>query len=385
MVARLNLLLFIPLLLRAETYYVAQSGSDLNQGTEERPFRHLSKAADIAMAGDYVIVRDGTYDNENVTAPGYVVTLRHSGTPLKPITFMAENRGGAVLDAMNTVTGSEPCDGASAYFNLANASFVVISGFVITRGCDEGIHNNDRAHNILIRENEIHHIANRIVTDTLGRMAMGCGAGSHDITVEGNVIHDIGRTNASRFDHGLYMNCSNLTISNNVFYNQNSGWDIQLADGANNVAIVNNTFASHSVRDVGQIMVWDAHIGLTIQKNIFYNPNRYAITHWTASVADCHIENNLVSGKARIYDGPGCSVGRNTMHTDPMFVDANSHDFRLRDGSPAMAAGVGASLMPQIRTYLKHSDCENGRIGARAPAGPLQTWNNSRSFSQMRI
>lgn len=351
--AVLPLLLLAPLFLRGEVYYVAQAGNDINPGTENSPFRHLSKAAKVAMAGDYVIVRDGVYDNENVAAPGYVVTLRHSGTPLQPITFMAEHRGGAILDAMNTVTGSEPCNGAAAYINLANASFIVISGFVITRGCDEGIHNNDRAHNIIIRENEFHHIANRIITNAFGRMAMGCAASSHHITIANNSIHDIGRINTSRLDHGLYVNCSDLTISNNVFYNQKSGWDIQLAEGADRVSIINNTFASREGWQAGQIMVWDSHTGLTIRKNIFYKPNGVAITHYTAKVADCRIYDNLVSGPARMYDGSGCYIGPNTMHTDPMFVDTASHDFRLKSGSPATAAGVGALLPPRAAALYK--------------------------------
>lgn len=338
------IVLFAPCLLNATSYYVSPTGDDSNPGTISRPFRSLSKGARLAIAGDSVIVRDGTYDNEGAVAPAYVVTLHHSGTPLQPITFMAEHRGGAVLDAMNTITDGRPCNGAAAYINVANASYIVIQGFVITRGCDEGIHNNDRAHDITIRQNEIHHIANRPITDTYGRSATGCPVAGHGIVIDGNSIHDIGRNNkgfTTSLDHGLYMMCSNLTITNNLFYDQADGWDIQLAEGANNVLIANNTFASHNPRQAGQIMLWGSHTNLTIRNNIFYNAPSYAITHYAATVANCKIYVNMVSGPTGIYDGLGCAVGRNRLATDPMFVNAEARDYRLKPASPAIAAGVG--------------------------------------------
>jgi hypothetical protein len=335
-------------ILNAATYYVAQTGNDSNSGTIDRPLRHLSKGASLAMAGDSVIVRDGLYDNEGAVAPAYVVTLRHSGTPLQPITFMAEHRNGAILDAMNTIT-DDRCNGAAAYINVANAAYIIIQGFVITRGCDEGIHNNDRAHHITVRGNEIHHIANRPITDTYGRVAMGCPVAGHDIAIDHNVIHDIGRNNrgfTASLDHGLYMMCRNLTITNNTFYGQVAGWDIQLADGADNVLIANNTFASRNPRQSGQIMVWGSHVKLTIRNNIFYKAPNYAITHYTATVTDCQIYSNMVSGTAKIYDGSGCIIGPNRLGTDPMFVNAENRDYRLRPGSPATPEGIGIGGQP---------------------------------------
>ena len=42
-------------------YYVSVNGSDKNPGTQESPFRTISKAAQIARSGDTVIVGGGTY------------------------------------------------------------------------------------------------------------------------------------------------------------------------------------------------------------------------------------------------------------------------------------------------------------------------------------
>ena len=42
-------------------YHVAKFGSDRNPGTEERPFFTIQRAADLAVAGDTVIVHEGEY------------------------------------------------------------------------------------------------------------------------------------------------------------------------------------------------------------------------------------------------------------------------------------------------------------------------------------
>src|SRR5436190_18720895 len=84
----------------AATYYVSTAGSDSNPGSQSAPFRHLSKGAAVATKpDDTVIVMDGTYNNEGVTKPNFVVTLYYSGTSGHPITFIAQNRGKAILDS----------------------------------------------------------------------------------------------------------------------------------------------------------------------------------------------------------------------------------------------------------------------------------------------
>ena len=42
-------------------YYVAKNGDDYNIGSKESPFLTIQKAANVAVAGDTVIVREGTY------------------------------------------------------------------------------------------------------------------------------------------------------------------------------------------------------------------------------------------------------------------------------------------------------------------------------------
>ena len=42
-------------------FHVATTGSDHADGSEDRPFRTINRAADLAMPGDTVLVHSGEY------------------------------------------------------------------------------------------------------------------------------------------------------------------------------------------------------------------------------------------------------------------------------------------------------------------------------------
>jgi len=48
-------------LVEAATYYVALSGNDANSGAQTAPWRTIQKAADVAGAGDTVLIGPGNY------------------------------------------------------------------------------------------------------------------------------------------------------------------------------------------------------------------------------------------------------------------------------------------------------------------------------------
>jgi hypothetical protein len=364
----------------AATYYVSTSGSDSNSGLQSAPFRHLSKGAAAATnPGDIVVVMDGTYDNEGVVAPNYVVTLNYSGTPGNPITFMAQNRGQAILDSMNT-SPTTSCNGASAYFNLYNAAYVVIQGFVIQNSCDTGIESNDNAHDITIQWNEIRNVANHTVTDQYGRDGIYLNNGEYNFTFDGNIFHDIGRTDGQsdlHFDHGIYSHGEGMTIINNVFYNMNRGWSIQLADGAANWLVANNTFAFGNANgEAGQIMFWGANTNIVVDNNIFYSPNTSALSEYAATITGT-FDHNLVFGVNGIMSGDatGLTLGSNQVGPDPLFLSAvaAAPNFHLQTGSPAIASGI--TLPAVISDILGNTRLSPPDLGAyqSTAAGPAIT------------
>jgi hypothetical protein len=69
--------------------WVAPDGNDANAGSSDAPFRTITRAAQVAAAGDVVTIRAGTYNESVVVA--------NSGTPDRRIVFQAERRGEVVL------------------------------------------------------------------------------------------------------------------------------------------------------------------------------------------------------------------------------------------------------------------------------------------------
>ena len=65
---------------RAADYYVATTGSDTNPGTMDQPFASLQKGANVAVAGDTVYIRGGTYSIVTPTTSGAGITFTKSGT-----------------------------------------------------------------------------------------------------------------------------------------------------------------------------------------------------------------------------------------------------------------------------------------------------------------
>jgi len=279
------------------------------------------------------------------------VTLNFSGAAGNPITFKAQNRGKAVLDSMNTATGTT-CNGAYAYLNLSNAAFIVIQGFVIQRGCHEGIHSNDSAHDITIRWNEIKNIANHTQTDQIGQDGIYLNNTEYNFIFDGNLFHDIGRTDGQtllHFDHGIYSHAQNMTIINNIFYNMNRGFSIQIADGASNWLVANNTFAFGNANgEAGQIMFWNNNSNITVRNNIFYNPNSSAITRYAATISGSAFDHNLVYGVSTVIsDVTGFTIGINQIGANPLFVNASTapYDFHAQLGGAGIDAGVNLSAV----------------------------------------
>jgi hypothetical protein len=79
-------------------YYVGGAGaSDGNPGTASQPFATIQKAASVAVAGDFVKIRAGTYRE--------TITPANSGTPGHPITYQPDGKG------VVTVSGADAADG----------------------------------------------------------------------------------------------------------------------------------------------------------------------------------------------------------------------------------------------------------------------------------
>ena len=334
------------------TYYVSTAGNDLNSGAQSAPFRHVSKGASAAHAGDTVIVMDGTYDNEGKIADssggGSVVNVTNVGTAASPITIMAQNRGGAILNAASTTKSTLGCYGAWAYFDLSYTAYVTIQGFVIENACINAFHANATAHDITIRWNEIKNIGNwNNPAGTLSPTGIYLNSQEYNFKFDGNTWHDIGGGTNVNQQHAIYTAASSVTIVNNIFYNQVHGWDIQTS-GGKNIYIANNTFAFANPNRSGHIILWDDYVAgslgnVIIQNNVFYQPLSYAVVSDLSGPISCTMQYNITTAGSMWDNGSSCSMSNNLTSTDPKLVNPSGLDFHLQSGSPAIDSGLAVS------------------------------------------
>ncbi len=318
------------------SYYVSPSGSDSNSGSSSSPFQTLQRGVNAANPGDIIIVRDGLYGPGSVGPNGFPVNINKAGTSSAPITLVAEHKWGAVLDGQMQCHSWINLQGASAWWNL--------QGFEIRNTLWGGLWSNSLGgKNITAKGNHIHHIGNRIEPSVLGIVGIYTDAAAL-MTLNGNVIHDIGRTNdaGNSFDHGIYSH-GNLTIVNHVSYRMLSGWHISTALGFQGL-IANCTFYGPNMYAAkpGQIMLWDVQGGpVAIWNCIFDLPNGAAVTTYALTLQPgSSIAHNLTTAPS-IYDGSApIGISNNLLSTDPLLVSPSTGVFSLQANSPAINAGI---------------------------------------------
>ena len=98
-----------PALAAGTTFYVdAASGSDSNNGTSlSTPYKTIQKAAGVAVAGDSVLIRGGTYRE--------TVTPANGGTVTAPITYAPYGGETVTISGADLATGSWSVDTGSIY------------------------------------------------------------------------------------------------------------------------------------------------------------------------------------------------------------------------------------------------------------------------------
>lgn len=172
------------------TYYVSPSGNDSNPGTLAQPFLTIQQAIDESQAGDTIYVRAGTYGNAEFE--------NKYGNPTNPITLSAYP--GEEHLAIIQGTSYSPQYG----LRVTNSNYIIVENLAFT-GTQKGIGME----------------------------------GSHHITIEGNLIHDVGQEAVS-----FRKNSSNSIIQNNEIYNMG----LQTPQFGEGIYIGNGSYpGSHSV------------------------------------------------------------------------------------------------------------------------------------------
>jgi parallel beta-helix repeat protein len=168
------------------TYYSAKNGNDANPGTKAAPFLSIKKAADIMVAGDTVIVSEGSYNaGKGGLAPA------NSGEAGSPITFKANGR--VLIDGR----GSNPA------VDFRKRNYIVFDGFEVSHGISNISLENAKGvelKNSTFRDSDESSAINMFGSDScrISRnkvlRAANCGiladGGAHDNLVEYNTVED---------------------------------------------------------------------------------------------------------------------------------------------------------------------------------------------------
>jgi hypothetical protein len=332
--------------------------SDLsNKGSSaSSPLKTIQRAADLVVPGDVVCVGDGVY----VDADGddRVIDVVRGGTADRWVTFRALDKWGAIIEGENNKTRYG--------WNFGpQANYVRIENFEV-RGLGSGgaaFWSNAGAHHVTIYGNLIHDIGREVYHgDWLsggGGVYQGKGTRAH--TYDSNIWFRIGRLPSGHpydytHDHAMYLNEGNDgTIVNNLFYENEAGWDIMMDGNMQGWRIINNTFASVNKDIGGQILLWvdGGHSAYIIRNNIFYHPKNAAIfnagPNWgkPGNVSNLLLENNLVVGAPLINHLQGAMLRNNLESSLAGFRNAGKDDYHLTSSSPAIDAG-SAEDAPQL-------------------------------------
>lgn len=200
------------------SYYVSQTGSDANLGTETLPFKTIQKAADIVNPGDTVYVKAGTYPEK--------VFITRSGTSNNYITFRNYGTDTVVIDP----PGSNE-DRLTRGIDI-NAQYLRIKGFEI-RDTNRGISISSDSAFVIVEDN--------FVTDFGSPTESGIG-----IAIGGLFQND---------EYTRASNVANITVQNNIIhytirpaYNDRGGIDATAGNPGGHV-IRNNMIEFFFSRD----------------------------------------------------------------------------------------------------------------------------------------
>ncbi|MEV7910730.1 sigma-70 family RNA polymerase sigma factor [Streptomyces griseus] len=167
------------------TYFVSPGGNDSNPGTSAgSPFRTLQKAADTAGPGDVVAAMNGTYTEPRKGSN--VLTVKRSGRPGAPITFMAYPGHRPVLHPKTAWNG----------ISVYGASHIVIKNLEVK--------GNNAALSLADAERSSSKTDPTYNTNCISvEKNRESGAFPHHVEITGNLVHDCagGGISAIEADH----------------------------------------------------------------------------------------------------------------------------------------------------------------------------------------
>jgi parallel beta-helix repeat protein len=383
-------------------------------GSPSAPFCTISAAAAVAQAGDSVLVKSGTYNEEvkpkNSGTPGSVIAYSpadgasvtvsggahgftvdtRSWITISGFTVSGTTSYGIYLKSSSNITVSgnrvtssgQPVSGATAqgiYIKGTTSSLVV--GNTTDHNSDAGIYLTTGTTGVEIRGNSSYSNARGYTRAAPGIDVRAAGNtvdrnityGNEDAGIQlynggdGSLVYD--NLSYGNGDHGI--DCLNSTgvqiISNTVYSNVTAGINLEGAIGTaastqgtvrNNISVGNGLTSSTTK---GDIRVDPSSLsGTTIDSDLLWLGSPGTMVTWGST---------LYSSVATLRSATGQET--NGLQADPSWVDPAGADFHLSSGSPAIdSADSGAPGQPATdlegRARFDDPATANTGLGPRA-------------------
>ncbi|RIW31374.1 DUF1565 domain-containing protein [Bacillus salacetis] len=274
-----------------KSIYVAKNGNDQNEGTKSNPYRTLKKAASEARPGTIVYIKEGTYKER--------LSVKHSGTKSRPITFKAYNQDKVVL----TGEDLKNVEGDTFLVNIDNKNHITISGLTIQD----------------------------LTTDLKDETVIGVyvtGSSSH-ITLENNIVRRIETHAEDGNAHGIAVygtgQMKDINIVNNTVEDLKLGWSESL--------VLNGNIDGFSVSD--NIVRRNDNIGIDLigHEGISNDPNADYVRNGTvnnnevyeiSSYGNPAYGEDYNAGGIYVDGGENITIDKNTIHNCDIGIEATS-------------------------------------------------------------
>lgn len=367
----------------ATSYQVRTDGNDSTcNGTVNAPatsapncaYLTVTKAANIAAAGDIVTIQPGTYSGN--------VTFSKSGTSGAPITF--KGSGSPIIkgnvkttgnyNIIDGVTVSPPAAGGYSAITLIGQHNTLQNCLVTKYGATAGDQataitlENGGAYNSVIgctirdlNDIDVFHvfghdqtIRNNYVTNinsvnyslnhTDFFQTWGwSGSSTYNILVEGNTVTNANLQLGNTANTG-YSALHDITFRNNIFANIDAAYFL----GVPKTKFYNNVFYNVGKAQGYAVSYYNQtnydSTGSEFKNNVFLNSFGDINNH--SGVANVTIANNYFAGANYAAKSNTGSMGTNFVNGgDPKFVNLAGLDFHIQSGSVLIGKGVDLSSL----------------------------------------
>ncbi len=342
------------------------SGDDASAivGDIAHPFRRVQTGSDLGggawgqvRAGDFLVLRAGTYADQGIEAYFMRFVIRADGVPDRssgtpptgaagsgPITLTAYPGETAFIDGN---AGSDP-SGALSGLNGENyplaGKWIVIANLKVEGGGYDGpISQEIHGDHWRVINNELTAFTGVTDGESPSRMAGITGNGEDSIWL-GNHIHDIqGSTNEA---HGIYIDGDgSYDIGYNEIHDIHSGKGVQLfANGGNGSDVINHVRIHHNrIRRVTQfgINIADgSQNDIAIYDNLVTDAAVAGLRFNTNTLHGCRIYNNTFYNN-NTQDGEIYGVLMNDWNFPADALDMRNNIFWARSGTSYATGSVG--------------------------------------------